>query len=105
VDIRLRYSADMALKHPWITRKFESQIPLTIYGEDIRKQLMIELLNTVRTLFFVSSKLQNVARNNKPKEFVIKSSSAKKPPLAHSYRRTLNGGTFKSGDRNFRYFI
>lgn len=54
VDLRSRYSAAMALKHPWITRKFESEIPLTIYDEDIEKQTRKEFLNAVRAVFFLS---------------------------------------------------
>jgi hypothetical protein len=107
VDIRLRYSADIALKHPWITQKFESQIPLTIYEEGVKHLIKHELINVVRSLFFVSlfERVPNVLRPNKPKDFVIKSSSAKKPPLSHSYRKTLDVRVLRSGGRDLRYFI
>jgi len=45
----------MALNHPWITRKFNSPIPITIYEEDTLKQLNAELKNIVRIIFFSSS--------------------------------------------------
>jgi len=55
IDVQSRYSAEMALNHPWITRKFNSPIPITIYEEDTLKQLNAELKNIVRIIFFSSS--------------------------------------------------
>lgn len=56
VDIRSRYSANMALKHPWITRQFNNPIPLTIYEEDIQNHLNYEMSRIFKLVFFVSLK-------------------------------------------------
>ena len=53
-NIHLRYSAKTALMHPWITRKFDTSIPITIYEEDMKEHNKIILTNSIRALFFVS---------------------------------------------------
>lgn len=58
VNVQSRYSAEMALKHPWITRRFSSPIPITIYEEDTLNQLNIELRNIVRAVFFGAGSLR-----------------------------------------------
>ena len=54
VDVQERYSASLALKHPWITRKFNDKIPMNIYEENITKVNTGRLINVFRTLFFIS---------------------------------------------------
>lgn len=54
MDKQLRYSAGMALDHPWITRKFDSPIPMSIYEEALRNQMNSELLKVFRCVFFTS---------------------------------------------------
>jgi len=53
-NTEIRYNASTALSHPWITRNFESKIPLTIYEEHIQDQNKTELVNVFKSLFFVS---------------------------------------------------
>lgn len=59
-NVLLRYSAATALTHPWILRKYESPIPMSIYEEALRKQLNSELLGAVRTIFFSSIPVEPV---------------------------------------------
>ena len=53
VNVELRYSAKMALNHPWITRKFESSIPLTIYEEGLRKNMCDNLNEAFKAIIFM----------------------------------------------------
>lgn len=52
IDAHYRYSASLALKHPWITREFNAPIPLTIYEEDMMNKNTIEIVRVMKTMFF-----------------------------------------------------
>jgi len=78
VNAQLRYSASIALTHPWITRKFETPIPLTIYERNLQNQLRHEVNDVLRTVFFVGHSVErvlyskNVDEKGKRKETVPK---------------------------------
>ena len=52
-NVEARYSASIALNHPWITRNFTTQIPLTIYEEGVQEQCKVDLATVLKGLFFV----------------------------------------------------
>ena len=54
VNPLLRYSASLALSHPWITRDFGNLIPLTMYEESSRRRILSELIDVARSVFFVA---------------------------------------------------
>ena len=51
-NVELRYSATLALKHPWITRDFKSSIPMNIYEEDMVKELIGKLKKVIIPMLF-----------------------------------------------------
>ena len=54
VDFKHRYTAEEALNHPWITRKFEDPIPLD-YNEALYKDFIKKRLgNLVNTFVYIS---------------------------------------------------
>ena len=63
---RRRYSANVALKHPWITRKLLDSIPLTMY-ESINKTLLINKMKNA----LVAMVMLNRLRSHKEKKFKI----------------------------------
>lgn len=57
---QFRYSATLALNHPWITGNIEGDIPLTIYEEVARKRISDELVDCFRSIFFIAIKREQV---------------------------------------------
>jgi len=54
LDPEARYTVDDALKHPWITRKFDSPIPLSKKDDMEYKMLLRDLRKVMRTLVFLT---------------------------------------------------
>lgn len=54
INPEARYNSEEALSHPWITRNFDSNIPLSIYDEARNYIAREDLLAIVRSLVFVS---------------------------------------------------
>lgn len=64
-NVQLRYTASMALKHPWILRKVDiggddDPIPMSMYEESIQRQINSELVKVTRGLFFACIELISV---------------------------------------------
>jgi len=53
-NVNFRYTANTALQHPWITKKVNAPIPLTIYESYIRKDTTENLSKITRVLFFLA---------------------------------------------------
>lgn len=62
VNPQFRYSAALALKHPWITKKLDSPIPLTMYEEATRKRICNEIGDVFKSVFFAAMCRECVVR-------------------------------------------
>lgn len=56
VNSKFRYTAEEALKHPWITRKFEDSIPLS-YHDYLYEEYLKNSLTDIAKLFIYLSTL------------------------------------------------
>jgi serine/threonine protein kinase len=59
VSPRLRYSSKRALKHPWITRDLDSDIPLNMYEEMQLNMVAYEKLKYATRLAFAMSMINH----------------------------------------------
>ena len=79
---RRRYSANVALKHPWITRKLLDSIPLTMY-ESINKTLLINKMKNA----LVAMVMLNRMRPHKEKKFKIDNEYIEKLKIEEEQRQ------------------
>jgi len=54
VNHKARYTAEEALKHPWITREFNDPIPLSYHDYLYESYLKKNLINILRTFVYLS---------------------------------------------------
>lgn len=51
-DLSKRYTAELALQHPWITRKIGQPIPLTIFEENTIRKNTLDLSAVLKASFY-----------------------------------------------------
>ncbi|MCQ2818923.1 MAG: protein kinase [archaeon] len=84
MDPEYRYNAEKALKHPWITRRIEDNIPDTL-DEKLRKRALLAKFNlmVIATLFFNSQSLIY----SKKKKFILSESYYNKAKISSEKRK------------------
>ncbi|KRX07303.1 Protein kinase-like domain [Pseudocohnilembus persalinus] len=53
VEQNQRYSAHQGLRHPWVTRNLDDEVPLTVYENQIVIQNKMKLANQMKALLFI----------------------------------------------------